>query len=44
MLDCFKRWLSWFKHEPKNAELSQAQFKLIDALITAKLKSIIKIE
>jgi hypothetical protein len=44
MLECFRRLLSWFKHEPKDAELSQAQFKLIDDLITAKLKSIIKLE
>jgi len=44
MLDCFRRWINWFRHEPKDAELSQAQFKLIDDLITAKLKSIIKLE
>jgi len=44
MLDCFRRLINWFKYEPKNDGLSQAQFKLIDDLITAKLKSIIKLE
>jgi hypothetical protein len=44
MLDCFRRWINWFKPEPKEDVLSHAQFKIIDDLITAKLKSIIKLE
>lgn len=44
MFDCFRRWISWFKPEVKEDVLSHAQFKIIDDLITAKLKSIIKLE
>jgi hypothetical protein len=44
MFDCFKRWISWFKPEVKEDVLSHAQFKIIDDLITAKLKAIIKLE